>query len=283
MPYWSYRLILSWYRGILFNFPNFLKKSYAYVVFREKTLLRIPTGNFDIYVNPKNGHTDSMLFVNKSRDKEVTDVMDFYLHDGSTFIDIGANIGYETLWGAKRVGEHGKVISFEPIPQIAAQLRESLVCNKLTNVLLIQKGVSDVAEKVTIFLNDKDAGSSSILNNQPNAQEISIETITLDKALNATEKIDLIKIDVEGYEPQVLYGADTILTKFTPPIVFEYQPYLYKSHYKNILSLLIEQYGYSLYHLEAKNKAIIRAEDIVQLTNNLIEERSLINVLAIKD
>ncbi len=281
LPHWLYTLILSCYRTIIFTIPTFLKKRYALLVFKNKTLINIPTGNFDIYVDPKNGHTDVMLYINKSRDKEVTDVMDIYLQEGSVFVDIGANIGYETLWGAKIVGDQGKVVSFEPVPIIASQLSESVIHNKLTNVTLVKKGVSDVAEKVTIFLNDKDAGSSSILNNQPNAKEFTIETITLDEALKDTEKIDLIKIDVEGYEPQVLYGADMILKKFTPPLVFEYQPYLYESKYTNILSLLTEQYGYTLYHIETTNKVQIKNNQINDFTKLLIEEKSLVNILAV--
>lgn len=281
LPHWLYTLILSCYRTIIFTIPTFLKKRYALLVFKNKTLINIPTGNFDIYVDPKNGHTDVMLYINKSRDKEVTDVMDIYLQEGSVFVDIGANIGYETLWGAKIVGDQGKVVSFEPVPIIASQLSESVIHNKLTNVTLVKKGVSDVAEKVTIFLNDKDAGSSSILNNQPNAKEFTIETITLDEALKDTEKIDLIKIDVEGYEPQVLYGADMILKKFTPPLVFEYQPYLYESKYTNILSLLTELYGYTLYHIETTNKVQIKNNQINDFTKLLIEEKSLVNILAV--
>lgn len=283
VPYSMYTLILSWYRAIVFSFPTFIKKNYASLVFKKKTLLYIPTGNFDIYVDPKNGHTDVMLYINKSRDKEVTDVMDTYLRKGSVFVDIGANIGYETLWGAKRVGQNGKVFSFEPVPYIASQLSESVAHNKFTNVTLIQKGVSDVMGKVSIFLNNKDAGSSSILNNQPNTKEITIETITLDEALKDITKIDLIKIDVEGYEPQVIYGAATILKKFTPPLVFEYQPYLYEPKYANILSLLIEQYGYTLHHIETTNKVLIKHNEIEQFTKLLVEEKSLVNILAIKE
>ena len=151
--------------------------------------------------------------------------------------------------------------------------------------------IGDSEKEISIFYpkNETWLGSSSqkiidFLKTKKPLEQLRVKQTTLDAfVVDDYDRPLLIKIDVEGYEPQVLYGADTILTNFTPPIVFEYQPYLYKSHYKNILSLLIEQYGYSLYHLEAKNKAIIRAEDIVQLTNNLIEERSLINVLAIKD
>lgn len=283
VPHWLYTLILTCYRTIMFTAPTFLKKTYASLIFKNRTLLNIPTGGFDIYVDPKNGHTDVMLYINKSRDKEVTDVMDTYLQKGSVFIDIGANIGYETLWGAKIVGDEGKVVSFEPVPIIASQLIESVAYNKLTNVTLVQKGVSDTAEKVTIFLNDGDAGSSSILNNQPNAKEVTIETITLDEALKDISKIDLIKIDVEGYEPQVIHGADTILKKLTPPLVFEYQPYLYKSDYVNILSLLIEKYGYTLYHIETTNKIIIKNKEVEQFTKLLLEEKSLVNIFAIKE
>lgn len=221
-----------------------------------------------------------MLYRDKARDKEVTDVMDTHLQEGSVFIDVGANIGYETLWGSKKVGTTGKVIAFEPVPGLISQLKESVAYNKFANIEIIEKAASDRVEKIAIFLDAQDAGSSSLVNNSHSTNAIEIETVLIDTVTDRLNRVDFIKIDVEGYEPQALQGAKATIEKWRPVIVFEYQPYLYDSAYENILITLLK-YGYKLYHVETTNEVEITADMAETFTKMLIEEKSLVNIKAI--
>lgn len=136
------------------------------------------------------------------------------IKSGDVVIDVGANIGYYTLIFANLVGKTGKVIAFEPETKNFELLKKNIAINKLTNVVLEQKAVSNKTGKVKLFL-----ANSGIVGHHINPKEgtenfIEIDSISLDDYLQKndfTTKIDFLKIDVEGAELKVLEGAKTIL------------------------------------------------------------------------
>ncbi len=136
---------------------------------------------------------------------------------GDTVFDVGANIGYLSLILRTCVGDSGRVVSFEPIPQMVQRLRANIELNGFDNIEQVRAGLSDAAGSVMLALDkairlDGRAG-------EPQA----VELITLDDyvARHATSRIDLIKIDTDGAEPAVLRGADQTLGGFKPVVVIE--------------------------------------------------------------
>ena len=143
-----------------------------------------------------------------------TNIIRNEISEGDVVIDVGANIGYYTLIFAQLVGKSGTVISFEPEPKNFSILKKNVEINNYKNVILEQKIVSRKNEISKLFL-----AESGIVGHHTNSSKnsknfIEIESITLDdytKKLNLSNKIKFIKIDVEGAEPNVLYGAENIL------------------------------------------------------------------------
>ena len=138
------------------------------------------------------------------------------IHEGDIVIDVGANIGYYTLIFAQLVGKTGKVIAFEPEPKNFKILKKNIEINNYDNVIVEQKIVSEKYGKMKLYVSNSDIVGHRIhqMGNLENFVEV--ESITLDdymKKLNLDEKVNFIKIDVEGAEPKVLDGSKKILEK----------------------------------------------------------------------
>lgn len=139
------------------------------------------------------------------------------IQDGFIFIDVGANKGYYTLQAANRVGLQGQVHAFEPVTNTFSHLQTNVALNDFTNVISNQTIVHDHSGELEIFIaEENNTGESSIQKpaNFSGRSEI-IPCITLDEYIieNNINKVDLIKIDVEGSELSVLKGMQNILKR----------------------------------------------------------------------
>lgn len=148
---------------------------------------------------------------------------------GGTFVDVGANVGQHTLYAAQKVGPSGLVYAFEPIPSSANNIQLSKEKNNFTWLTIIQKAVTNfVGETIFYKYGLTDISSRNKNFTDRAAEEIQVQTTTLDQELASIEKIDLIKIDVEGYEMDVLLGAKEIIEKHKPKIILEFSPVFYE-------------------------------------------------------
>jgi FkbM family methyltransferase len=134
---------------------------------------------------------------------------------GGTFVDVGANIGYFTLFGAARVGAAGCVVALEPHPQLAGVLRENVAMNGLANVQVLEVAAADAAGTAVLAGFSEDGGNwgvSTIAHaSAAGAPSFPVRLDTLDALLDAAgvQAVDLVKVDVEGAEPRVLAGMRT--------------------------------------------------------------------------
>ena len=148
------------------------------------------------------------------------------LEPGFTFVDIGANVGVMSFTAAAKVGPLGKVIAFEPNVQNASLFKRGMIVNQLENVRLFTFGLSDLPHMVTLTnsSNSKVTGEATALQDH----EV-IQAIRGDELLLSEQRIDLIKIDVEGFEFRVLQGISGAIEKFKPKILCEFNPLCLKS------------------------------------------------------
>lgn len=161
-------------------------------------------------------------------------LFDRLLKPGMTVIDIGANIGEISLTVAKRVGHTGRVISFEPVDAIADQLQANAAGNHLDQIAVVRTGLSDApADSVPVYAScgqddsgDENDGLGSLFGGKvgaPELQRIPITTLDLWLAAHPVDRIDLIKIDIEGAELPCLRGAEGALRRFRPILIVEIQ------------------------------------------------------------
>jgi FkbM family methyltransferase len=169
------------------------------------------------------------LFLYGSFEISETRLIQSLLRPGMTFLDIGANIGYYTVIGARLVGPSGKVHCFEPHPEIRAKLGDNVARNGFRNVVVHGEAVADRTGTVTFFVSadDQQQGISSILPSSFRRESQPVPSVSLDDFIAGLGpgRVDLIKMDVEGAEPQVIGGGHrTLSASDAPPIIFEARP-----------------------------------------------------------
>jgi FkbM family methyltransferase len=133
---------------------------------------------------------------------------------GDTFIDVGANFGHYTTLGASLVGAMGKVFAFEPSPLASEVLEEMIEASGIENVLLTRAAVGNSNGSVELFMPTTDyLHSPSIMASDPDFVPLQVPVIALDtfEPLTNVATIKLVKIDVEGYEPDVLDGMEHLI------------------------------------------------------------------------
>lgn len=141
---------------------------------------------------------------------------------GNFVVDIGANIGW-TLLNLAKLSAYGKVIGFEPDAFNHEACSENLRLNGLTNVTLVRMGLGAQASRVMMEVrtpSNRGGNRISPLNGY-GSTEVNIERLDDVEEIRAWPRIDLIKIDVEGYELNVLMGAEGILRREKPVLFIE--------------------------------------------------------------
>ena len=132
------------------------------------------------------------------------------LRPGGVMIDVGANVGYFTALGARCIGLTGRVFAVEPSPHAFKMLSEMVASNNLQGVILLQAGLGTENGEMTLYLPPESAHNHSPTM-VPNGEwrPISVPVWALDDCLAewSVDHVDLLKIDVEGYEPKVFAGA----------------------------------------------------------------------------
>lgn len=158
--------------------------------------------------------TSAALWVDPQNfDLDGVDLVWNYLSKGDFFVDVGANIGQLTLIGAKKVSD-GQIVSIEPHPQIFKFLNKNIKLNRFKNVKTHNFAIGD-KDGAMRFSDIRSDDQNFITNEGP----VSVKVRRLDTLLPGA-KIDLLKIDTEGYELFVLRGAEEILSE-TKVIFFE--------------------------------------------------------------
>ncbi|MFH0764570.1 MAG: FkbM family methyltransferase [Candidatus Omnitrophota bacterium] len=134
------------------------------------------------------------------------------LRMGETVIDCGPGEGDFTLYAAKAVGSSGKVIAFEPDPLIFGELKSNIELNDLDNVILVRKGLWS-ENRVLKFMTARNITRSFVFSNE-GGKVIEAPVVRLDDELKnlGIDKVDFIKMDVEGSELETVKGASQFLT-----------------------------------------------------------------------
>ena len=152
--------------------------------------------------------------------------LDKILSAGQVFVDVGANLGIYTLPASKIVGKRGRVLAFEPSAQSFPLLAKNIALNGLTNVLAFPVALAQKNGRAWLHRGPNPGLNS--MGKDPSWKEQGEEIVTesLDQALQQAriDRVDLIKMDVQGAEELVLRGASKTLTSARPVIIFEIWP-----------------------------------------------------------
>ena len=147
--------------------------------------------------------------------------------DGMTFLDVGANLGYYTALAARAVGPNGRVLAVEPDPDSFGYLEQTIAANAVGNVEAFPVAASDAPAILPLYISTDNRGDNRLYSSDGERPQVEVKARPLDALLrdNKIDTVDLIKIDVQGYEPKVIAGLRetitaspnlTLLTEFWP-------------------------------------------------------------------
>jgi len=195
--------------------------------------------NFLILIDPCNGRVDEQIFLHKQWESQLCGHIKSLLPADGVFVDVGGNIGYISLFAASYVPQ-GTVHYFEPIPNLVEQSKKSIQRNGYSNITQYNVGCGATKGFETLYINKENIGASGVYSSGDTSIKITIDA--LDNLLGHLDRIDLIKIDVEGYELSALQGMLQILKIHQPHLLIEFSPTLYKNPEdgKKILQLLFK-------------------------------------------
>lgn len=150
---------------------------------------------------------------------------------GPVFIDVGANVGNHSMFMSQYCKE---VYAFEPNPNVRKRLEEKIKINAKTNVHVHGFGLADKDADLQFFSpKGANQGTGSFVPeySQNNEAGLVLKVVNADKYLFelGLSKIDLIKIDVEGFERNVLTGLRDVMQKYRPKLTVEYSATTMKS------------------------------------------------------
>ncbi len=181
------------------------------------------------------------------------------IQPGDVVLDIGANIGAHTPHLARQAGARGRVIAFEPTDYAFAKLTRNVALNpelagriQCLQVMLVaaETGDAPTAPLYSSWPLKDEAGTHHLHQGRLMATS-DAKARTLDSALAGLglDRLDCIKLDIDGAECAMLRGARSVLTRWHPTIIMELAPYVLAEHGTSLADLihLLRDYGYALY------------------------------------
>jgi FkbM family methyltransferase len=162
------------------------------------------------------------IFLTGVWEPHITALVSAALALGDVFVDVGANVGYYSLLASRLVGDVGKVFAFEASPSIYAMLAGNMDRNRRTNVVTVNRAVSDKVGTCEIFLGqDTNIGHSTIVARVAETEGHRSEAVVECGPLPVLMPIDdllrarLVKIDIEGAERHAIEGIVGLLPRFS--------------------------------------------------------------------
>jgi len=201
----------------------------------------------------------------------------------SCVLDVGANIGVTSVLFAG-AATSGQIHSFEPSPTAFPLLQATIRANHLTNVTPHQLACGAQKGQLTFFDNPDSASAShlAVADRALGRSNTTVDVTTLDDFVqeHAIERLDLVKIDVEGLELDVLTGASDVLSQLKPGVFLEFNSFTLIAYGNQnprfVLETLLERFPH-VYRFENGKPCEIRGEDSVLtfIHDNLLKRRSV--------
>lgn len=182
---------------------------------RGWSLTRLAAGN-PFFVNTNDKAIGAWIVLTGVWETATDTLLTNYAKPGMTVIDIGANVGYYTVRLGDVVGPTGRLYAFEPNPELYPYLLENTKINGFSgHVTVFNCGLGEKEVNLNLNFGTNHLGGGSIVKKQSATFDRSVEVSVkrLDDVLGEVEAVDLIKLDVEGFEPQVLRGAEAIISR----------------------------------------------------------------------
>lgn len=200
------KILLKLYR---FKRRHKLRLLIKYLIKNKR--FKIKHRNFELNVGT-DSFIESLIIFNEYNEEFILDLVEFYVNKGYGVIDIGANIGLHSLTAAG-VRKDVEIYAFEPEPNNYFNFIQNITLNNFKTIRPFNVGLGDQLAILSLNINgDWNKGKHSLVKEFANKDTVTVPVFTLDSFKNTIISESLfVKIDVEGFEKQVIEGAKAIL------------------------------------------------------------------------
>lgn len=192
------------------------------VVSGRRAIFHYPDG-CAFHVSASKESISGALFSHGGYEAHETRLMAASVRPGASVVDAGANFGWHAVHLARRAGESGKVLAFEPIPATYAELEENVAINSCGNITLFRVALGSENRQVTLRLPTTEGGAGAASQFLDMGEKVDVSMVRLDDFLDreGVPTVDFIKADIEGGELALLRGAERLLARCHPVIFIE--------------------------------------------------------------
>ncbi len=229
---------------------------YNYRLFRLSKLDKtkesiIEVNGYNLSVIPNDPGISSELRIFKVHEPLTTKMTIQELKKGMVCLDIGSNIGYYALLESKAVKDTGNIIAIEPSPTNFEYLKKNIELGKVTNLDLYNFAAGDKDGEINFLIHDRSNLGYVITEGKPipkSAKTIRIPIKRIDPFLEEKkiEKLDFVRMDVEGFEIKLFEGLWQTLRKFKPMIQMEFHNSQFKLYEKKKFFEKLKTEGYEI-------------------------------------
>lgn len=240
----------------------------------NQTVLCKVLGRYKLYVDAQDLGVVPHLLMDGYWETWVTQCLARIIAPGAVCIDVGANFGYFTLLMSELSGTKGRTVAVEPNPNICTFLRMSQSIHS-SSFEIVEAALSNKRGRTTLAVPSTFPGSASITSfiqhygkrhAKMKVKTIPLDELTVDLGL---DRVDVIKMDVEGAEPLVFEGMQQTLARNPElQIVMEYSPFAYA-----------DANGFTQYLFE--NFTVFRLKDVDEMTR--LDESAIEQLLQLND
>ena len=233
---------------------------------------------FQLKANLTNPEHQYLYFYGTHDERYIVTKLLRIIQPGDICWDIGANIGFYTCLLASQVEKTGVVVAFEPAVRTCGYLHENVSLNGFTNVTVVNKGLGDKTDQRHLYYSEAGLaeGTASLKYTDGRAASERVTLDTIDNLFRELSAPNFVKIDVEGYQLEVLRGGERCLKTHAPLLMAELKDV---GETNRAIFAEIEDYvadlGYQLY--EIRKHSIQRCEKLSDTANRnffLVKEHS---------
>jgi len=267
-----FKIVRTWFRFLG-------KKTESLITIRNGITWKLNlVEGFDLYIYLFGRHEPSSYLAMKR-----------YVKTGDIVLDIGANVGGHTLPLAEMVSKTGSVIAIEPTLWAFNKMCDNISLNTSLQERIIPLQVlltdvdNDEAAPKELYsswtFDDKEIKHATLMGTLKSTVGTRIRTLDSLVAEMQLQKIDFIKLDVDGFELKVLKGANNILRRFKPKMLIELCPHVLKEHNSSLEEYfeILKKYNYQIFE-EVSGKQLELNSKVIE---KMIPVNGGINVIAL--
>jgi len=233
---------------------RWLKPSQAFKQTINRGIVWLGAEDIAIYTGA-DSYIEWAILSNGTYEEEINKLIRISLKDGENALDIGGNIGLQSIRMSQAVGKTGKVLAFEPLGYLREKFIKNIGLNKTANVTLLPFALSDEESEADFIVDKKSWNQGTFsLSNKMQGDDKERVTIKIGDGISEIQSLaslSLIKIDVEGFEFQVIRGLLKTIERLGPRIIFEYDENYWRNNNQDLNDCysLLRSLNYTFYQI----------------------------------